>query len=278
MSGNAPDRQVGEVGFWRLPHNELAAVLARPDLSWETARVYLALADLTRGYGRARGVVSLGQISERVGGMPRRYVTRALAALRAKGLCGQEPSKGQSVIRWVTWPPPPAPPRWGSAKAVLKAENTPGPVLKAENTSVPGAENRSVLQAENSTVPNGAPLQEEDKKCKKGKKNTQCDLTLGFAAFWEKYPGPRKGSRAQAFAKWQQLHLEPQTDLVLSCLATFARCEQWAKDRGQYVPMAVTWLNRKQWTEDPSEWPAPADGRSRSRQIIEERDRADGLL
>jgi len=28
-------------GFWRLHHDDLAAVLARTDLSWETARVYL---------------------------------------------------------------------------------------------------------------------------------------------------------------------------------------------------------------------------------------------
>jgi len=32
-------------GFWRLSHDDLAAVLARTDLKWETARVFLAMAD-----------------------------------------------------------------------------------------------------------------------------------------------------------------------------------------------------------------------------------------
>jgi hypothetical protein len=54
-------------GFWRLPHDHLAALLTRRDLSWAVARVYLALANLTRGYGKERDEVSLGQIAEKAG-------------------------------------------------------------------------------------------------------------------------------------------------------------------------------------------------------------------
>ena len=101
--------------FWRLRHDDLAALLARRDLAWETVRVYLALADLTCGYGKDRDTVSLGQIAEHAGmftpaadGEQRpevRHVRRALKTLEALGLYGQAPAEGQDVTRWVVWPP-----------------------------------------------------------------------------------------------------------------------------------------------------------------------------
>lgn len=83
-------------GFWRLRHDDLAAVLARHDLTGEQLRVFLALADLTLGYGKARDVVSLSQIAERAGmyamqpdGARRpdcSHVARALKRLKERGL------------------------------------------------------------------------------------------------------------------------------------------------------------------------------------------------
>jgi phage replication O-like protein O len=72
-----------EPGFWRLPHDDLGALLARTDLTWETARVYLALADLTIGWCKKRDAVSLSQIAEHTG-MDRAHVCRALRALAAR--------------------------------------------------------------------------------------------------------------------------------------------------------------------------------------------------
>ena len=91
-------------GFWRLSHEDLSRVLARADLSWETARVYLALADLTVGYGKAKDVVSLGQIAE-TAGIKRPHVARALKRLRQLDLYGEDRVSKQRVIRWVVWPP-----------------------------------------------------------------------------------------------------------------------------------------------------------------------------
>jgi len=93
-------------GFWRLSHEDLSRVLARADLSWETARVYLALADLTLGYGNAKDVVSLGQIAE-FSGVNRRHLTRALQQLEAMGLYGQREINPRKVERWVVWPATP---------------------------------------------------------------------------------------------------------------------------------------------------------------------------
>jgi len=136
-------RRNPEDGFWRLRHDDLAALLARRDLSWETARVYLALADLTRGYGRDRDAVSLSQIADLAGmftmaadGARRyevRHVRRALKTLAVLGLCGQAPTSGQAVIRWVEWPPPPleAP----STTASLGSSASPGSSATADATA-----------------------------------------------------------------------------------------------------------------------------------------------
>jgi hypothetical protein len=139
----------GESGFWRLPHDHLAAVLARHDLSWESARVYLAVADLTLGYGRERDAVSLTQIAAQAGmftGGPGptnrpdvRHVTRALKRLAALGLYGQAPGRGQSVTRWVVWPPPPAPATTAEAGSGTTADTGSGATADAGSTATAGS-------------------------------------------------------------------------------------------------------------------------------------------
>ena len=144
-------------GFWRLSHDHLAAALARRDLNGESLRVYLALADLTRGYGKERDSVSLSQIADRAGGLTRPHVCRALEILATKGLYGQTDALGQDVARWVVWPPTP----------VTNIGNTTTPVPSVGNTAVPSTGNRTVPGA----VP-GAGTHQDTKKHKKfSKKN-----------------------------------------------------------------------------------------------------------
>ena len=145
-------------GWWRLPHADLAALLRRRDLSWESARVLLALADLTLGFGKDRDEVSLSQIAN-VAGMGRPHVARALATLRKLGLVGQVPGKGQSVVRWAVWPPPLAVADSGTA---AKAIATSG------NSTVAGAGSRTVAKAAA-----GAGTHQDTKKRKKDNKNSK---------------------------------------------------------------------------------------------------------
>jgi len=117
MSSRAPVTNDG--GFWRLDHDGLAAILARRELSWGLVRVYLALADLTLGYGREQDTVSLSQMAERAGMYSVKpdgskcpdcpHVARAIKELSKRGLYGCARGKGQSVVRWVVWPAPPMP-------------------------------------------------------------------------------------------------------------------------------------------------------------------------
>jgi len=124
-------------GFWRLRHDHLAALLARRDLSWSAARVYLALADLTWGYGRDRDEVSLSQIAEHTGMFltdpdgetrpDRAHVVRALKRLEECGLYGCASGEGQAMVRRVVWPPPEYHPAAGTAD--------PGTAAKAGNSA-----------------------------------------------------------------------------------------------------------------------------------------------
>jgi hypothetical protein len=138
-NGNG-DRLSEGGGFWRLRHDDLAAVLARRDLTWETARVYLALADLTRGWHKPKDAVSLSQIAEMAGmwfldrksDPPKKrldcaHVARALRTLARLGLCGSESAGArETAIRWVVWPPPPA-----AATATAGSRATAKPTAKA---------------------------------------------------------------------------------------------------------------------------------------------------
>ena len=90
-------------GFWRLEHKDVAAILSRRDLSWETARVYLALADLTLGYGNPKDTISIDQIGA-LAHTNHWHTDRALRKLHRAGLYGEKKLSTRRILRWVIWP------------------------------------------------------------------------------------------------------------------------------------------------------------------------------
>ena len=127
-------------GFWKLHHGDLQALLQCPGLSWEAARVFLALGDLTWGWGKAKAVISLGRIA-RSSGLHREHVPRAIDRLRELGLYGEKRLPGRRVVRWILWP--------GKVERVTDPGNTQTGqgVTKAGNTSVTKAGNKSATGA-----------------------------------------------------------------------------------------------------------------------------------
>jgi hypothetical protein len=95
-----------ENGYWQLPHEHLAAALSL-DIPGEQLRVYLALADLTHGYGKSEDEISLSQIGKRAGGVLRSHVPRAIDGLRKAGLYADRTIGRRRVVRRIAWPPPP---------------------------------------------------------------------------------------------------------------------------------------------------------------------------
>lgn len=67
-----------------------------------------------------------------------------------------------------------------------------------------------------------------------------------FERFWKLYP--KKKSRKDALKAWSKL--QPDADLqavMLTALANHCASRDWAKEGGQFIPNAATWLNGERW-------------------------------
>ena len=218
-------------GFWRLRHDHLSAVLSRRDLSWESARVYLALADLTAGYGNARDVVSLGQIADRAG-MDRSHVVRGLNRLARLGLCGQTPAGQGKVVRWVTWPPP--------------AAADVGSVARAGNGSVAQPGSRGVAKGVA-----GAGTHQDTKKEKKNRREEDTPERAEVA--FDESNATFKVS-AELRQRWKQKYpgLDVDGEIARAGEYLAGRAAQYRADRrakrpwtpAGYQRALVNWLNR----------------------------------
>jgi hypothetical protein len=73
-----------------------------------------------------------------------------------------------------------------------------------------------------------------------------------FEAFWRAYP--RRENKSGAWSAWQKIALPrgptgELADAILASITTWQQSEQW--QRGIY-PHAQTWLNRRQWEDEPA--------------------------
>ena len=71
-----------------------------------------------------------------------------------------------------------------------------------------------------------------------------------FDTFWEVYP--KKVGKGAARKVW--LKIKPSqalTDKMVKAIKTQETQEQWLKDRGQYIPNPLTWLNQERWEDEP---------------------------
>ena len=70
-----------------------------------------------------------------------------------------------------------------------------------------------------------------------------------FDEFWKSYP--RKSNKGGARKAWKKL--SPGKELfakIMAALEVAKKCEQWTKDRGQFIPYPATWLNQERWDDD----------------------------
>ena len=75
------------------------------------------------------------------------------------------------------------------------------------------------------------------------------DMVEAFEVFWKLYPN--KKSKKDARKAWEKL--KPSAELRLTLMTALGNhriSRDWAKDDGQYVPMASTWLNGARWTDE----------------------------
>ena len=72
---------------------------------------------------------------------------------------------------------------------------------------------------------------------------------VGFEEFWKAFP--KKKNKGQAERAWRSI--APDEQLQSKILAAIGRAktsEQWAKEKGRFIPFPATWLNAKGWEDE----------------------------
>ena len=66
-----------------------------------------------------------------------------------------------------------------------------------------------------------------------------------FDKFWEAYP--KKKSKPIALKAW--LKHKPDIDVVIKSLTMMKKCDQWTKNKGEFIPYPASWLNAEGWND-----------------------------
>lgn len=78
--------------------------------------------------------------------------------------------------------------------------------------------------------------------------------TPGFDRFWEAWPrSDRKAGRCECRKRWIKAGLESQADHVISVLDAFKASRGWTKDKGEYIPAPMAWINQGKYDADPAD-------------------------
>jgi uncharacterized protein YdaU (DUF1376 family) len=76
--------------------------------------------------------------------------------------------------------------------------------------------------------------------------NNQEPLTnKDFDKFWEAYP--KKRAKPVALKAW--LKHKPDIDVVIKSLTIIKKCDQWTKNKGEFIPYPASWLNAEGWND-----------------------------
>ena len=70
-----------------------------------------------------------------------------------------------------------------------------------------------------------------------------------FDIFWKAYP--RKEGKPKALRTFEKLSIDEETlPLLLHELERQAKMKDWKHINTKYIPLAQTWLNRRDWEEE----------------------------
>ena len=76
-------------------------------------------------------------------------------------------------------------------------------------------------------------------------KNHKPITNKDFDKFWEAYP--KKKAKPIALKAW--LKHKPDIDVVIKSLTMIKRCDQWTKNKGEFIPYPASWLNAEGWND-----------------------------
>jgi DNA-binding MarR family transcriptional regulator len=67
-----------------------------------------------------------------------------------------------------------------------------------------------------------------------------------FEIFWAAYP--KKEAKKDAETAWAKVDAPLET--LLAVIAIKAKCDDWLKAKGQFVPLPATWLRARRWEDE----------------------------
>ena len=91
------------------------------------------------------------------------------------------------------------------------------------------------------------PIPDIPSKAKPPAKKPAGGYTEEFETFWGLYP--KKVGKKDAFKAWGKITTE-EKQKSFDALPVAKVCEQWEKERGQFIPNPATWLNAGRWDDE----------------------------
>lgn len=71
-------------------------------------------------------------------------------------------------------------------------------------------------------------------------------LLCKFDQFWTRYP--KKKAKKDALRAWEKIKFSDDLfEMIMKGLDEAIECEEWNKDKGQFIPLPATWLNGRRW-------------------------------
>lgn len=88
------------------------------------------------------------------------------------------------------------------------------------------------------------------------------DAFPGFLTFWKTWPtNDRKQAKGKCLEAWKKARAEPDAALIVAHVERMKGSPGWTKDRGEFVPAPLVYLNQRRWegaADAPSTAPPPA--------------------
>jgi len=111
------------------------------------------------------------------------------------------------------------------------------------------AELTTVTLAESATVTLAESTRGKEHTNKHTNEHIMSDCQETFDKFWSAYP--KKESKKKAFESWCKLENPEQTlSDILKALEWQKVQQKWTERDGQFIPMAVTYLNQERWLDE----------------------------
>lgn len=71
----------------------------------------------------------------------------------------------------------------------------------------------------------------------------------GFDRFWLAYP--KKVGKGAARTAWKKIRPGKELiDVIVHAVEKAKKSEQWAREKGRYIPNPATWLNQERWEDE----------------------------